>query len=178
MAAELASERGPVGILLNSDKDYPPTRFSSKLNLRDPSVHVQAACPTSPVALPPTGATRLPAPCARRAARGTSCGPQPRAGPARTAFACFTPPPPLRPPHSTIAHAALFRPAGRATARDPSPENGVLQVTFILPPPSHAARSTGGRPRKRRPTSQLDYLLSARATAREEVAQKGTTRAG
>ncbi len=48
---EVRSELGAVGILLNTDKDYLATRVSYKLNLRGPSVTVQAACSTSLVAI-------------------------------------------------------------------------------------------------------------------------------
>jgi amino acid adenylation domain-containing protein len=42
---------GPVELMLSSDKDYVATRASYKLNLRGPSVTVQAACSTSLVAV-------------------------------------------------------------------------------------------------------------------------------
>jgi amino acid adenylation domain-containing protein len=48
---EVRNELGAVGILLNTDKDYLATRVSYKLNLRGPSVNVQAACSTSLVAI-------------------------------------------------------------------------------------------------------------------------------
>jgi amino acid adenylation domain-containing protein len=48
---DVRGELGAVGILLNTDKDYLATRVSYKLNLRGPSVNVQAACSTSLVAI-------------------------------------------------------------------------------------------------------------------------------
>ncbi|MEO8076392.1 MAG: SDR family NAD(P)-dependent oxidoreductase, partial [Acidobacteriota bacterium] len=69
---EVASELGPVGILLNSDKDYLPTRVSYKLNLRGPSVNVQAACSTSLVAIHEACASLLSYQCDMALAGGVS----------------------------------------------------------------------------------------------------------
>ncbi len=64
--------RGPVALMISSDKDYLPTRVSYKLNLTGPSISVQTACSTSLVAVSMACESLLRGDCRAALAGGVS----------------------------------------------------------------------------------------------------------